>query len=263
LNGWYTQFVKQLIFRVLDSTIGTLIRIFQRFLIKSNPHPKDPIQLINEAAMQDSANYAIDNFSTALQFRTIDRDKFWTYCLSKSRDLNPGSIVTLNGNKFPGEAIVAEFGVFKGKSINFFASRCPNAKVYGFDSFLGLEEDWTGWILPAGYFSTNGIMPKCESNVYLYKGCFEDTVPSFQLELKNKFISLLHIDSDTYKPAKYVLNALVKNLKSGSIIIFDEFYGYHGWRSHEYKAFEEFVVAHDLKYKFIAYTGEQVAVEVL
>ena len=135
--------------------------------------------------------------------------------------------------------------------------------MYGFDSFLGLEEDWSGWILPAGWFSTNGVMPKCESNVKLYKGWFTETVPTFQTELGNKVISLLHIDSDTYKPAKYVLNALVKNLRPGSIIVFDEYYGYTGWRLHEFKAFQEFVIEHNLKYKYIAYTGEQVAVEIL
>ena len=74
---------------------------------------------------------------------------------------------------------------------------------------------------------------------------------------------MLHIDSNTYKPAKYILDALVKNLKSDSIIIFDEFYGYTGWRLHEFKAFQEFVIAHDLKYRYIAYTGGQVAIEVL
>ena len=106
-------------------------------------------------------------------------------------------------------------------------------------------------------------MPKCESNVKLYKGWFTETVPTFQTELGNKVISLLHIDSDTYKPAKYVLNALVKNLRPGSIIVFDEYYGYTGWRLHEFKAFQEFVIEHNLKYKYIAYTGEQVAVEIL
>lgn len=106
-------------------------------------------------------------------------------------------------------------------------------------------------------------MPKCERNVKLFKGWFTDTVPTFQIELDDKEISLLHIDSDTYKPAKYVLNALVKNLRSGSIIVFDEYYGYTGWRSHEFKAFQEFVVDHELEYKYIAYTGEQVAVEIL
>ena len=79
--------MKTSFFKVLDNTIGRCVRLFQRFLIENQPRPKDPIMLINEAAMQDSANYAIENFSAALQFRSIDREKFWDYCLSKSRDL--------------------------------------------------------------------------------------------------------------------------------------------------------------------------------
>jgi len=251
------------IFNILNITIGTIVRLFQRFLIRYEIRPKDPIRLINEDAMQDSADYGTKNFLDALQFRTVDREMFWDYCLSKSKALQPVSIAAKNKKKYLGHGIIAEFGVFKGKSINFFAKRCPNAQVYGFDSFLGLEEDWSGWILPAGAFNTNGTMPKCERNVKLFKGWFTDTVPTFQIELDDKEISLLHIDSDTYKPAKYVLNELVKNLRSGSIIVFDEYYGYTGWRSHEFKAFQEFVVDHELEYKYIAYTGEQVAVEIL
>ena len=252
-----------LIFNILNNTFGTLVRLFQRFLIRHEPRPKDPVRLINEAAMQDSADYGTKNFLEALQFRTIKREMFWDYCLSKSKPLQPESLEMNKNKRFLGHGIIAEFGVFKGNSINFFAKRCPNAQVYGFDSFLGLEEDWSGWILPAGWFSTNGTMPKCESNVKLYKGWFTETVPTFQTELDEKVISLLHIDSDTYKPAKYVLNALVKNLRPGSIIVFDEYYGYTGWRLHEFKAFQEFVTDHGLKYKYIAYTGEQVAVEIL
>jgi hypothetical protein len=249
------------VFKILDNTIGILVRLFQRFLIRYEKRPKAPVRLINEEAMRDSASYGIKNFSGALQFRTIE--SFWEYCLGKGIALRPEALDKGKYKNFLTHGIIAEFGVYKGKSINFFAKRCPNAKIYGFDSFLGLEEDWSGWILPEGSFNTNGIMPKCESNVELYKGWFVDTVPAFRIELQNMQISLLHIDSDTYKPAKYVLNALVENLRTGSIIIFDEYYGYTGWRLHEFKAFQEFVIDYDLRYRYIAYTDEQVAVEIL
>lgn len=249
------------IFRILDNSIGILVRLFQRFLIRFEARPKAPVRLINEDAMQDSANYGIKNFSDALQFRTIE--SFWEYCLGKSLALPSDELNKGKNKDLLNRGIIAEFGVYKGKSINFFAKKCPNAQVYGFDSFLGLEEDWSGWILPAGTFSTNGVMPKCESNVKLYKGWFVDTVPIFRTELQSKQISLLHIDSDTYKPARYVLNALVENLKHGSIIVFDEYYGYTGWRLHEFKAFQEFVIDYGVKYRYIAYTDEQVAVEIL
>ena len=124
-----------LIFKILDQTFGTLVRLFQRFLIRHEPRPKEPVRLINEEAMQDSADYGTKNFLEALQFRTIKREMFWDYCLSKSKALQPVSLETNKNKRFLGQGIIAEFGVFKGKSINYFAKRCPNAQVYGFDSF--------------------------------------------------------------------------------------------------------------------------------
>ena len=255
--------MKSLVFKIFYKTFGLVLRTIQRSLIRPSMRPKNPVMIINEEAMQDSANYGIKHFSDAMQFRTIDRESFWIYCLGKSSSLHSEVSNSTNGKNFLGSGIIAEFGVFKGKSINFFATKCPNARVFGFDSFLGLEEDWGGWILPAGYFSTNGVLPKCASNVKLNKGWFVDTVPIFKNELQDEVISFLHIDSDTYKPAKYVLNALADNLKRGSIIVFDEYFGYTGWRLHEFKAFQEFVLEHNVEYKYIAYTGEQVAVEIL
>jgi hypothetical protein len=158
---------------------------------------------------------------------------------------------------------IAEFGVYKGKSINFFARSCPKAKVYGFDSFEGLEEDWYGFRLQKGFFSTNGQLPKCERNVILVKGWFEDTLPKFCRELKGEQIQLLHMDADTYKPTSYVLNSLTKNLGKGTIIIFDEYFGYSSFRLHEFKAWQEFVNSEGIKYQYIGYTELQVAIEIL
>ena len=36
-----------------------------------------------------------------------------------------------------------EFGVFSGTSINYFSKNLKK-KIYGFDSFEGLKEDWVG-----------------------------------------------------------------------------------------------------------------------
>ncbi len=204
------------------------------------------MDLVKQNAVQDSAEYAIKNFSEAMQFgRTSD---LWLYCL--------------NRNPFRG-GIIAEFGVYKGASINFFARNCLEARVFGFDSFEGLEEDWYGFKLPKGTFSTNGKIPKVESNVKLIKGLFEETLPNFVNELKQEQIMILHMDADTYKPTKYVLELLIKNLNRGSIIIFDEYFGYSSWRLHEFSAFQEIVSKFSIKYRYIGYTNMQVALEIL
>jgi hypothetical protein len=182
-----------------------------------------------------------------MQFDT--RPELWRYCLNRIPQLQTGGVI-------------AEFGVWKGESINFFAKSCPKARVIGFDSFEGLEEDWYG-VHHKGYFSTNGQLPKCERNVNLVKGWFEDTLPKFCRELQQEKIQLLHMDADTYKPTAYVLNSLSNNLGEGTIIIFDEYFGYPNFRLHEFKAWKELVDSSGLKYRYIGYTEMQVAIEIL
>jgi hypothetical protein len=241
--------MKHLVNSIFDRSVGKILRLFQRSLIDFNSAPSVQ-DLVNRNAVQESSEYAINNFSQAMQFST--RSELSLYCLNKS---------TLLQNN--GGGVIAEFGVWKGESINFFAQNCPDARVFGFDSFEGLEEDWFGHTLQKGHFSTNGQLPKVESNVTLIKGWFEDTLPDFVKKLANEQILILHMDADTYKPSKYVLNSLAKNLRRGSIIIFDEYFGYTGWKFHEFKSWQEVVATFSINYKYIGYTNMQVAVEIL
>ena len=239
--------MKSLIFKIFNLTAGKIIRLFQRALIPRSSS-QGLFHLINQQALQDSAQYALDNFSKAMPFET--RRELWSYCLNRIPQLQTGGVI-------------AEFGVWKGESINFFAKSCPKARVFGFDSFEGLEEDWYGYRLQKGFFSTNGQLPNCESNVKLVKGWFEDTLPKFCGELQEEKILLLHMDADTYKPTAYVLNSLLKNLGKGTIIIFDEYFGYPNFHLHEFKAWQGLVTSNGLKYRYIGYTEMQVAIEIL
>jgi predicted O-methyltransferase YrrM len=163
-----------------------------------------------------------------------------------------------------GGGIFLEFGVYQGESLNYIAKRLDNFRSYGFDSFYGLEEDWTGLSLKTGHFSTNGILPKVEPNVTLIQGWFQETLPKFLDEINNQQIDLLHMDADTYTPTKFVLTRLNKNIRQGTIIIFDEYFGYSPkWQIHEYKAFQEFCNEFNFHYKVIAYTNIQIAVVIL
>ena len=242
--------MKVLIFRIFNLSVGKIIRLFQRTLIPRSS-PQGVFHLINQQALQDSAQYALDNFSKAMQFET--RPELWSYCLNRIPQLQTGG----RGG------VICEFGVWRGESINFFAKSCPKARVFGFDSFEGLEEDWYGTRIQKGFFSTNGQLPKCENNVILIKGWFEDTLPKFCRELQQEKIHLLHMDADTYKPTAYVLSSLLNNLGKGTIIIFDEYFGYPNFRLHEFKAWQELVDSSGLKYRYIGYTQVQVAIEIL
>jgi len=240
--------MKKLIFRIFNLTVGKVIRLFQMTLMIRHSH-QGVFHLIHQQALQDSAQYAYNNFLKAMQFDK--REELWSYCLNRIPQLQTGG------------GVIAEFGVWKGYSINFFARNCPKAKVFGFDSFEGLEEDWHGTGLPKGHFSTNGQLPNCERNVILVKGWFEDTLPKFCGVLQQEKIHLLHMDADTYKPTAYVLSSLSNNLGKGTIIIFDEYFGYLNFRLHEFKAWQELVDSSGLKYRYIGYTEMQVAIEIL
>ena len=49
--------------------------------------------------------------------------------------------------------------------------------------------------------------------------------------------------------------------RKGSVILFDELYGYPGWRHHEYKALQE--VLAPSSYRFISFSKQSVAIEML
>jgi hypothetical protein len=132
-----------------------------------------------------------------------------------------------------------EFGVHKGGSLKIFSKKLNY--IYGFDSFLGLEENWSYHFAQKGSLNLNGKIPdtiKDLNNVKLIVGRVEDTLDEFISRYPLK-ISFIHMDLDLYSPTKHCLERLKHLLQSGSIILFDEFHGYPGWEFHEYRAFME------------------------
>ena len=247
-NTTILSLMKQQVFYLFNLTVGRVVRLFQASL-NQDKSPEGVFHLIKQLALQDSAQYALSNFTSAMPFNT--RPELWSYCIERIPQLK-----TEGG-------LISEFGVWKGESINFFAKSCPKARVFGFDSFEGLEEDWYGRPMKKGEFSTEGQLPECEDNVSLLKGWFIDTLPEFCNQLQQHQILLLHMDADTYKPTAYVLDTLKSNLRKGSIVIFDEYFGYPNFRSHEFKAWQEFIKSNGIQYRYVGYTESQVAVEIL
>ena len=129
-----------------------------------------------------------------------------------------------------------EFGVWKGESCNFF-SKFVN-KLYCFDSFEGLKEDWIGTAYPKGHFSLDKKVPKLNSNVEPIVGWVEDTLDDF-LKKHNPKINFVHMDMDTYTPTKFTLEKLKPYLVKNSIIVFDELYNHFGWKHGEFRALKE------------------------
>ena len=241
------RYLANLGFSLFNLTIGKILRGIQKSLINRSPNI-GLHYLVNQNSVQDSAEYAITNFSEAMIFR--NREALWDFCIARVPQIQ------FNG-------IIAEFGVWKGESINYLAKHCPDSRVFGFDSFEGLEEDWYGFRELKGAYGVGGELPKCEKNVKLFKGWFEETVPHFIVELGEEKIQILHMDADTYKPTAFVLDSLSNNIGKGTIIMFDEFFGYPSFRLHEFKAWHEFASSRGLEYRWIGYTEIQTALEIV
>lgn len=146
---------------------------------------------------------------------------------------------------------VLEFGVFTGTTIKQLREDLnDNYKIFGFDSFEGLPEDWVGTTLKKGFFSTNGEIPNVE-NVKFYKGWFSDTIPQYKIE-NDKPIALLHIDCDLYSSTIDVLYGLNDYIVKDTVIVFDEwYYNFHNSeenRQSEQVAFFEWIKTKNFEY---------------
>ena len=142
-----------------------------------------------------------------------------------------------------------EFGVFQARTTNHIASRL-DCELHGFDSFEGLAE--TSGIWGKGGFTMGGAFPEVLPNIRLHKGWFDQTLEPFLSEHEEP-VSFVHIDSDTCESARYVLKTLGSRIQAGTVIQFDEYFNYPGWREGEHKAFCEFVAERRARFRFIGY----------
>lgn len=194
------------------------------------------------AASVDSGNYATEHMLKTERF--IHKFALFESMLQR---------VTLDG-------LYLEFGVFAGVTINKIAQLCPDKTIYGFDSFSGLPEDWGN--TPKGTF---GIPqpPPVEKNVELVIGWFDAKLPSFCHSIGDKPAAFIHIDCDIYSSTQTILSQLKPRIIPGTIIVFDEYFNYPGWRQHEWKAFQEFIEHTGHAYRYIGLVPVHTQVSVI
>ena len=77
----------------------------------------------------------------------------------------------------------------------------------------------------------------------------------------SKKIAFIHFDLDTYESTSFVLKLIKNNLQPGTIILFDEFYGFPNWEKYEYKAFKEEIGEN--KFKYIAFGSRQACIKII
>ncbi len=198
---------------------------------------------LHQLARRQSAEYIAANMGTV---PSVDDDfKVHDIAISAARQ---------NG-------LVLEFGVFGGRSIQHIAAS-RNWTVDGFDSFEGLPEFWRDGF-EKGHFALQEL-PQVHSNVRLHKGWFDETIEPFldAYAKADETIAYLHIDCDLYSSTATIFSQLGHLIKTGTVIVFDEYLNYPGWKDGEWKAFQEFIAARKLNYRYLTYNymHEQVAV---
>lgn len=135
-----------------------------------------------------------------------------------------------------------EFGVWKGESLQAWTSLNTNegSRFYGFDSFEGLPEQWDhgfGHATERQEFDMGGAGPTIvDPRVRLVKGWFQQTLRGFLLETELHHPVVVHVDSDLHSSAMYTLCTLDPILRSGDVVIFDEYTS----PSNEFLAWEEY-----------------------
>ncbi|MCU4159632.1 class I SAM-dependent methyltransferase [Acidiphilium sp. AL] len=189
------------------------------------------------AAKREAVAYIIENMQSAMMLR--DRFDLLRFALVRA----------------PEQGLVLEFGVEKGLSIACLGNATKRT-VHGFDSFEGLPEDWVGTAETRGAFNRRGALPKVPANVRLHVGWFDATLPAFLAETTEP-VSLLHIDCDIYSATATIFSLLAPRIVPGTVIVFDEYFNYPGWRQHEYKAFQEFCASSGRRYRYLGYAGEK------
>jgi len=162
--------------------------------------------------------------------------------------------------ELPGD--IAEFGVFQGRSLRAMAEHQPLRTVHGFDSFLGLPEDWvrsTDSTYSKGHFST-GALPPLQAqhrNIQIHPGFFDASLPVWQCTLRQP-LALLHIDADLFSSSKYVLDTLNDAIAPGTVIVFDELSDwknsgvYPRWEEGEWRALKEWMQEHGRRVRVLA-----------
>jgi len=217
--------------------------ILSLFNVLSKKQSKDIELELQKQALQSTAKFIMENMINVASFN--DKWELLKYSLDNSKK----------------NELCLEFGVYKGDTINFIASH-TNSKIYGFDSFNGLPENWRNGF-DTGHFKLEKL-PKVENNVELIVGLFEKSLPVFLKEF-NKKISFIHIDCDLYSSTKTIFDLISNNVQKGTVIVFDEFFNYPGWEFGEALAFFEFIKKNNTKFVYLGYSknDEQLAIKII
>jgi hypothetical protein len=164
------------------------------------------------------------------------------------------------------EDLLLDLGVWIGWSTRLTAEASGH-KVYGFDTFEGLVEDWQiddQMVVKSGTFSLqepiaqrlmpdtgvtlddNGLPAPLGRDVEFIKGMTYDTLAPFLAARPDAPIRLFHMDLDTYESCLHGLETCKDHFVEGSILVFDEYLVTNA----EMQAFYEFQEKYELEWRY-------------
>ncbi|MGE2692139.1 class I SAM-dependent methyltransferase [Mycolicibacterium pulveris] len=179
----------------------------------------------------------------------------------------PGHTLLWEASQLDGDGLVLDLGVWIGWSTRLLAEK-SGFRVYGFDTFEGLVEDWQvddEKLVKAGALSItepfakrliedtgvkvdNGIPGALGRDVEFIKGSTYDTLAPF-LDTHPGPIRLFHMDLDTYESCLHALETCKERFTVGSILVFDEYLVTNG----EMRAFYEFQQKYGFAFRYRAW----------
>ena len=222
-----------------------LIASFARYVAERTLSESVPM-LMRHDAVVDSFNYAKENMKGAYSF--LDRFDGLGLSIKEAK------------RRFASRKLVLEFGVYKGGMINHQARKFPDLDFVGFDSFEGLQQQWSG-MAPEKTFDLGGNLPRVRRNVRLVKGWFAESAARWKNDNPDAGIPLLvHVDCDTYAATVDVLEFCSGYVEHGLVLHFDDYFGFPEWRSGGFKALQEMAESRRWRLTFLSYGTKEVAV---
>jgi len=232
-----------------------LILLFYRVIKNIIPKELHPKRKKTKLELKLEDNLAEETFNTFKEH--FKKSVLFT----KTSDIREYAIRTALTNDPQKEFFYLEFGVWKGTTIKLFSKYVD--KIYGFDSFQGLNEDWVGHKIAANdkFKLEENKIPSFPRNVVIVKGIIQNTLEDF-LKKNNPKINFIHIDTDTYETCKFILNKTKPYLVNNAVILFDELYNFPGWDVGEYKALKECFESEEYQYKVFSADRTAVAIQI-
>lgn len=204
----------------------------------------------------------LDVVKMASVISTFESAQYYTeHMLNAAALPDAHSLLTYAMEQAEADGMIVEFGVGPGNSLRHLCT-LTDAPIYGFDSFDGLPEDWRS-IWKKGAFKQEELPTGFGDNVELVQGLFADSLPDFCKKHKEQ-VRFLHMDCDLYSSTCTVFEHMKDRIVAGTVIVFDEYWNYAGWKQHEHKAFMEFMEKTcKLPFRYIGFVpnGLQVAVK--